>query len=603
MTKTLTRTLYPELVDANVANSTKFLNEYSNYLTAVGAISDQLGDFIDETNASIDYRNAIKSGDPVTNVASFFKDLDNKKLKTFNNDFIYFWYKKYQSSLDIIKAEIKKGQETRFSSTVDRNLDAFNLEEFTEEFIQGFNEASAARAKNYSYLGDMSDSIGTLANINSKIDDATGLLWDVQCNQGIPVSIPPTLSCKISQNTRDVMRDLGKKNTSLMRANLINLQRVSKQSTNALETMAATSVQSHGTNLVGDMNFAIEFFNELQGIVQQLVSQFGQQYYEFIAYFNTINDKTGYSPRIAPAFNKQHIANIEFELDIEGTRQKLDLLQKKIKESASTRTIANTISVERLNSGDPLAPDITTSSINNKFLFQEKTYKIPVPASLTEFAVNKLDISQSTMSLPNQSLNAINNVLDKIDISNIPGIDAALGPLNSLGLGGVLSPFSDAVNGLITPIRDSIGNIGALIQNPFSILGDSVNINGSTNGILPSINLGSIPEISALITRTNLGSFTSFDLNSVNNIFELAQSVKGIICNFELPIIGKIDTSFVFDIEFNPENLYKKLLSMLPKFPSKDDFKKLLQKLKPDFKNIFKNLFDKFFTCNNNNNF
>jgi hypothetical protein len=97
MTKTLTRTLYPELVDANVANSTKFLNEYSNYLTAVGAISDQLGDFIDETNASIDYRNAIKSGDPVTNVASFFKDLDNKKLKTFNNDFIYFWYKKYQS--------------------------------------------------------------------------------------------------------------------------------------------------------------------------------------------------------------------------------------------------------------------------------------------------------------------------------------------------------------------------------------------------------------------------------------------------------------------------------------------------------------------------
>ena len=60
MTKTLTRTLYPELVDANVANSTEFLNQYSNYLTAVGAIADELGDFIDETNASIDYRNALK---------------------------------------------------------------------------------------------------------------------------------------------------------------------------------------------------------------------------------------------------------------------------------------------------------------------------------------------------------------------------------------------------------------------------------------------------------------------------------------------------------------------------------------------------------------
>ena len=603
MTRTLTRTLYPELVDANVANSTKFLNEYSNYLTAVGAISDQLGDFIDETNASIDYRNALKSGDPVTNVSSFFKDLDNKKLKTFNNDFIYFWYKKYQSSLDIIKAEIKKDEETRFSGAVDRNTDTFNQLSFTNEYLQGFSATSSKRSKNYSYLGEISDSIGVLANIGFKIDDATGYLWDVQCNQGVPAPFPPTLHNKISQNTREISFNLSKKNTSMMRANLINLQRVSKQSTNALDTMAATSVQSHGTNLVGDMNFAIQFYKELPQIVEQLINQFGQQYYEFISYFNTINDIQAYNPRVAPTYNKQHIANIEFELDVEGKRQKLDLLQKKIKQSMSTRTIANTISVERLNASDPLAPNITTSSINNRFLFQEKTYKIPIPASITEFAVKKIDIAQATMSLPNQSLNVLNNALDIIDINNIPGIDAALGPLNSLGLGGVLSPLSEAVNGLVTPARDIIGNIGALTQNPFSILGDSVKINGATNGILPSINLGSIPEISALITRTNLGSFTSFDLNSVNNVFELAQSLKGIICNFELPIIGKIDTSFVFDINFDPDTLLNKLKAMLPKLPTKDDFKRLLKNLTPNFKQIFKNLFDKFFTCNNNNNF
>ena len=603
MIKTLTRTLYPELVDANVANSTKFLNEYSNYLTAVGALSDELGDFIDETNASIDYRNALKSGDPITNVASFFKDLDNKKLKTFNNDFIYFWYKKYQSSLDIIKAEIKKDKETRFSGSVDRDVDTYNNLTFSNEYLQGFSATSSTRSKNYSYLGDMSDSIGILANISSKIDDSSSLLADVQCKYGAPVTIPPTLNCKISQTTRDIMRDLSTKNTSMMRANLINLQRVSKQSTNSLDNMTATPLQAHGCNLVGDINYVNEFFNELQQIVQQLVSQFGQQYYEFISYFNTINDKTGYSPRIVPTYNKQFITNIEFELDVEGTRQKLDLLQKKIIESTSTRNIANTISVERLNAGDPLAPNITTNSINNRFLFQEKKYKIPIPASLTEFATKKLEFAQEVMSLPNQSLNTLNNVLDKININNIPGIDAALGPLNTLGLGGALSPFSEAVNGLVTPFRDAIGNIGALTQNPFSILGDSIKINGSTGGILPSINLGSIPEISALITRTNLGNFTSFDLNSVNNVFELAQSVKGIICNFELPIIGKIDPSFVFDIEFDPDTLLNKLKAMLPKLPSKDDFKKLLKNLTPDFKKIFKNLFDKFFTCNNNNNF
>lgn len=603
MIKTLTRTLYPELVDANVANSTKFLNEYSNYLTAVGALADELGDFIDETNASIDYRNALKSGNPVTNVASFFKDLDNKKLKTFNNDFIYFWYKKYQSSLDIIKAEIKKDEETRFSGSVDRDVDTYNNLTFSNEYLQGFSATSSTRSKNYSYLGDMSDSIGILANIGFKIDDATGYLWDVQCNKGVPAPFPPTLHHKVSQNTREISFNLSKKNTSMMRTNLINLQRVSKQSTNALETMAATSVQSHGTNLVGDMNFVVQFYTELPQIVQQLVNQFGQLYYEFISYFNTINDIQGYNPRVAPTYNKQFITNIEFELDVEGTRQKLDLLQKKIMESTSTRTIANTISVERLNAGDPLAPNITTNSINNRFLFQEKTYKIPIPASLTEFATKKLEIAQEVMSLPNQSLNTLNNVLDKININNIPGIDAALGPLNSLGFGGVLSPFSEAVNGLVNPARDIIGSIGALTQNPFSILGDSVKINGSTGGILPSINLGSIPEISALITRTNLGNFTSFDLNSVNNVFELAQSVKGIICNFELPIIGKIDPSFVFDIEFDPDTLLNKLKAMLPKLPSKDDFKKLLKNLTPNFKQIFKNLFDKFFTCNNNNNF
>ena len=603
MTKTLTRTLYPELVDANVANSTEFLNQYSNYLTAVGAIADELGNFIDETNASIDYRNALKSGDPITNVASFFKDLDSKTLKTFNNDFIYFWYKKYQSSLDIIKAEIKKDEETRFSGSVDRNVDTFNKLTFSNEYLQGFSATGSKRSKNYSYLGDMSDSIGVLANIGFKIDDATGYLWDVQCNQGVPAPFPPTLHNKISQNTREISFNLSKKNTSMMRTNLINLQRVSKQSTNALDTMAATSVQSHGTNLVGDMNFAIEFYKELPQIVQQLVNQFGQIYYEFISYFNTINDIQGYNPRVAPTYNKQFITNIEFELDVEGTRQKLDLLQKKIKVSRSTRTIANTISVERLNAGDPLAPNITTSSINNRFLFQEKTYQIPIPASLTEFAAKKLDIAQGVMSLPNQSLNTLNNVLDKININNIPGIDAALGPLNALGLGGVLSPFSEAVNGLVTPLRDVIGNIGALTQNPFSILGDSVKINGATNGILPSINLGSIPEISALITRTNLGSFTSFNLNSVGNIFELAQSVKGIVCNFELPIIGKIDPSFVFDIDFDPDTLLNKLKAMLPKLPTKDDFKKLLKNLTPNFKQIFKNLFNNFFTCNNNNNF
>ena len=81
------------------------------------------------------------------------------------------------------------------------------------------------------------------------------------------------------------------------------------------------------------------------------------------------------------------------------------------------------------------------------------------------------------------------------------------------------------------------------------------------------------------------------------SVLALAENIKNIICNFKLPIIGKIDMSDFINIEFDPKKLLAKLKSMIPKFPKKDEFIKFMKDLVPDFKSIFKNIYKKLFEC------
>lgn len=555
--RTPTKTIYPELVDANITNSIDFLQKFTTYLKSIGMSSvGSSEDLTDEAATSINYRNSTKTGDPVTTISNFFNEIDKKELKNFNLDYVYYWVKKYNVLPNVIKNKIKK-------------------------------------EKN-SYYQEISDSVGTLANMLNKMSDNTGPVWDFNLGKfGIPIPHSIEMTNKISNNTLELSYELQKKNTSLMRNNLKNLISQTTKLDKQLQQVAADPTQSHSNNLVTDIKFYEDFFSNLQSLIDNLKNNFSKDYYEFICYFNTINDKIGYNPRSSQ--NLQIMANLFFEIDIEGNMQKVDLLQKKLVNSRSFRTIRKALSIERKNSPSPQ----NTNTINERFLGGTNEFKLPVPVSLQNASF--FNNNSSIMQVPNNALGKINEIFDKIGPDNIPGFSAAFNnsqvssALNTFGLGS-LDPtggINKITNFVLSPLKDSISGFASLATNPFSILSDSIKISGTSGipNILPGANLGSFPEIASLVTSTNLKNLDPM------SVLALAENIKNIICNFKLPIIGKIDMSDFINIEFDPKKLLAKLKSMIPKFPKKDEFIKFMKDLVPDFKSIFKNIYKKLFEC------
>jgi len=556
--RTPTKTLYPELVDANITNSLEFLQNYTTFLKSIGMSSAGSNeDLTEEAQISIDYRNNLKSGDPVNNISKFFNDLDKKQFKNLNLDYVYYWVKKYHTLPDVIKNKINKNKN--------------------------------------SYFSEISDSIGIMANMMNKMSDNTGPIWDFNLDKfGIPFPHAVQLNNKISNNTLELSFELQKKNTSLMRNNLKNLISQTTKLDKQLQQVAADPTQSHSNNLITDIKFYEDFFTQLQSIINNLKNSFSNDYYEFVCYFSNINDKIGYNPR--SYLNLQFITNLFFEIDIEGTMQRVDLLQKKLINSMSFKSIKNSISVERLNSGNVI---YNTNTINERYLGGVQEFKIPVPISINNNSF--LNNNSNLMQIPNNTLSKVNEIFNKIGPDNIPGFSSALNnsqisnTLNTFGLGS-LDPtgnLNSISNFILSPITDSIAGFTSLATNPFSILSDSISFTGTKGipNILPIDDLGSFPEIASLITSTNLKNLDPM------SVLSSIESIKNIICNFKLPIIGKIDFSDFINMEFNPKTILAKLKSMIPKFPKKDDFVKFMKNLVPDFKSIFKNIYKKLFEC------
>lgn len=480
------------------------------------------GDLTEQLTTSIEFWNAKKSGDPITDLTSFFSTLDISKLRNYENDFIFYWFKKFNSSIEEIKNSVEL-------------------------------------AKN-SFLSTPSDSIGLLANTRVKFDDSVSPLFDLTCSFGAPSTIPVSLTNKLSDSTKNVSEELSLSTTKLMKNNLINLQRVSDNN------IAIDSTQPHGLNLVTDLNFYLTFYNQINILVSELVNEF-KELYEYVCYFSNINDKIGYNPRNYVSANIQSITPIEFKMNVENLAQSLDLLQRKTQESISTKTIEGTLSVVRkTQSRSDFTNDITTKQINDKFKYQQRTFKITTPASLTGAAQAKLNAALSNVRTPNVDLTNLNNAVSKAGISNLPGIQETLGPTNAL---------ASSVNNIVSNVTLPVLNMP---------------------NVLPSVDPGSFPEISAILTNTNLKNADA------NSILALAEQTKETVCNFKLPVIGKIDWDNITG-SFDIDNIEVKIKNLLPKFPKIDDFKNLLKDIVPDFKQIWKDFYSRFFECTNKKDF
>ena len=488
---------------------------------------------------AIQYNKTKTSPNPITEQTKFYSSL-NTSLKDLNNDETFFWFKQYYSSPTEIKSQIE------LFLTPDGESDLFNFDNM---------------------FAFPSDSFGTLTN--TAYTDSVSPVFDIPNNYGAPDPVPPILEMKLSPDTNIFNLSFSNETTSLFKANTYNLQKVSDDQQ---DNLIADPTVPHSANLITDIPYYTHNVFSQTTYTTEVVD-YVPETAEYSSYFTNLNQTPGYNPRDTENSNLQRIEDIYYEINVEGQIQLVDLLQKKYRESSSTRTIQGFLGVKDCGS-DEQSNGVTTDQLNERFLNQIRQYNVTrTPISLTEAANTKINSALGAVAAPNIALAKLDNLIQQTGISDVPGLQEITAPLIS----GVTSPLQG--------LAGSISSIQNILLSP---------INNLPNA-LPSVDPGSFPEIYALLAGT--------DFKNVNasSIFDSIQQLKNIICNFRLPIIGKVDFLSILDndIDFSFEQLQKKLLAILPKRPTDGDIAKFFQGLIPDFKQLWKNFYQTFFECEN----
>jgi len=346
--------------------------------------TETVGDLTPQLETSINYWNAKKSGDPITALVSFFELLDSTTLKEFNNDFVFFWYKKLNSTIDVVKSQLNLADD--------------------------------------SLLNAPSDSIGLLVNVKNKFDDSVSPITDVILSYGPPNIVPVSLKNKISSVTSSVVSEMSTKNSILMKGNLLNIVKTSDPTSIITDT-----TQSHGLNLMTDYNFYQTFYKNIESLINELFAEFSNTK-DYITFFSNINDKIGYNCRNYTNNNLQQITDVTFDMYIEEANQTLDLLKNKIKDSMSNMTIKNTLSINQTLLSKPT---LTTKDINDKFTYKQRSFNV-IPISRASSALTNTRGAIQNLQIPNANLSRLNIVAQKTGITEIPSASQYLGDVNNL---------------------------------------------------------------------------------------------------------------------------------------------------------------------------
>jgi len=484
------------------------------------------GNLQPQIQTAIKYNKTKTSPNPIEDQTAFFNEL-NTSLKEYPNDFSFFWYKKYFGLPDEIQTQV-------------------NAEYSSDQISYGDDF----------FFSPASDSIGTLTN--TQYNDTISPFFDIPNNYGAPDVIPGSISNKLPEELVVVSENASSDTTEILKQNVVNLQKTSDETNIATDT-----TQPHSLNLVTDINYYNNNVPAQPDYTAEITSTF-ENTGDYVSYFSNLNDNTGYNPRDTESKNLQRIDSIYYEINVEGKIQLVDLLQKKYKHSISSRTIGDFLCVKDCftQTNNP-----TTGEIDDIFKYQEREYKITqLPISYTESAQAKLDSALASLKAPNTLLAELQNKVDQVGITSMPGLQGLTAPISNL--------------------TESLNSIPLLLSAP---------INNLPNA-LPSIDPGSFPEIYALLSNTSFSN-----LNNPQSVFQTAQSLKNIVCDFRLPVIGKVDFGNLVngDIDFDFESLQDKIKALIPKFPKGDDFVKMIKGLVPDFGQIFKDFYKTFFECDN----
>jgi hypothetical protein len=282
------KTMLPQLCDINLASSKFILEKYTNYL-------EYLGDFVDQIETALKYRDTFFDNDSVKNRIKFFDNLQSK-FETFSDDFVAYWYEIYRSNPDFIKSEV--------------NNNTLKLD---------------------------SDSIGKFTNSTYIIDDSISPISDWSMNSSPPPSyIPYNTLQKISPWTKQMIERASFRTTNMYRSNIVMVQ-----------PQDTSPRRAHGTNLVTDELYYTRTVSEIKRIaVEKITKKFEKEIKILLRYCN-INDNEALNYQDTNQ-NKSYIGQYTFEIDVERVRYQVDVLSNRIKFLKSRISNEEVLSSEKI---------------------------------------------------------------------------------------------------------------------------------------------------------------------------------------------------------------------------------------------------------------
>jgi hypothetical protein len=328
--------LAPDLLFTNVADTvTEALNN-STFTSLFGGIAVNT-----PMKVTADYWSALTTNDPITNLSIFYRGLDSTAFPTLDNQYISFWLKKFNSSVDLIK----------------NNVYPINP------------------ADNNSFFGSFSDSIGLQANSKIRLTDAVLPISDTQFKLGAPQTLPVSVNSKVSALTQNILNTAAKVTTGLFRTNIKQIQQP-----NVYTNAFPQSQTAHGQNLVTDLNHYT--------VIQPAVSQFSQTVYStfprvssYVGFLCNIGDLMAYNPRDTvnsqntssnnnQNLNQQVSTSLTFNLSVEGTA---------IPVGITLQPIQTTLVQDVVTPLQPLAPasipiNVTTEYIDQTFASTDESF-------------------------------------------------------------------------------------------------------------------------------------------------------------------------------------------------------------------------------------
>jgi LAS superfamily LD-carboxypeptidase LdcB len=483
----------------------------------------------------IEYNKTKTSPDVVKEQTDFFNNLDTElKGSEYDNYYTYGWFKSFNGQ---VVGDVKSNVGLVNDGGLDTNWMSLD-----------------------SFLFPPSDSFATLSNRN--YNESVMPIFDLAGQYGPTQLVPPQLESKMPPDLHKSAQEFNNKSLQKLKENIHKIF-YNNEDTDA----SADPTTPHGLNLVSDIKTYNTQVSNQSEVVKSALEQFPNTGVS-TNFYSTMNNKPAYNPRDLKKANLQKMDDIYYSINVEGTVQLVDILQKKYRHSMSTLTIDRFLCVDACSDNKE---NLDSNYINERFLYQVREFKIKTPISYTEAATSKIETAVAALQAPVQELSKLDALIQNTGITAIPGLERLSSPLQ-----GAAAPLLE--------LSQSINSLPSLVTSPINNL----------PSVLPSVDPGSFPQIYSLISGLD------YKNPSIGSVVQSAQELKNIICDFKLPVIGEFKFDEIFDIDdFDLDKIGDKLESLIPKIFRKDGFKKFLEDLVPDFKEIWKDFYKTWFECNN----